>query len=154
MADYSTIDPWIISTNTPAEIAFLTDVFGATPRGEPVLNPDGRVGHAEIEIGEAVIMLFDADTTKPAHLRIFVDDAAAVLAKAEAAGARVVTTPTELFWGDITARFRDPQGHLWWIAQKLDVDPAEFESRSQDPKLVKAMEYVQSSLEYEFAREG
>lgn len=154
MADYTTIDPWVISADTRAEIAFLSDVLGAVPRGEPVLDADGKVGHAEVAIGDAVLLMFDAERTRPAYLRIYVDDAAAVMANAEAAGARVVTAPVEMFWGDITGRFRDPQGHLWWVFQKQDIDPAMIEQRAADPTFAEAMAYAQSSAADEFARDG
>ncbi len=123
MAEYTTIDPWVISADTPAEMDFLTNAFGAVPRGEPVLQPDGTVGHAEVAIGDSVLLLFDAPRTRPAYLRIYVDDIRATYASATAAGARVVTEPLEMFWGDITGRLRDPQGHLWWVFQKQELDP-------------------------------
>ena len=146
MAEYTTIDPWIISANTLAEISFLTEVFGATARAEPLLDEKGRVQHAELVIGDSVVLLFDSRQTLPTHLRVYVGDVHGVLARAESAGARVVTQPTELAWGDIVSRFRDPQGHLWWVFQKLDVDAGDVEQRAQDPRFQQAMEYVQSSL--------
>jgi uncharacterized glyoxalase superfamily protein PhnB len=68
---YSRVDPWVISSNTEAEIAFLETAFDAkeTP-GSRMLGPDGRIGHVEVEIGDAVIMLFDAQPDWPRHLRI------------------------------------------------------------------------------------
>ena len=145
MAEYATIDPWVISADTLAEIAFLTEVFGGVARAEPMLDGNGRVAHAEIAIGESVVMLFDSRETRPAYLRIYVDDVDAVLSRAQSRGARVVTRPTELAWGDVVCRFRDPQGHLWWVFQKLDIDVAEMERRAQDPRFQEAMEYVRSS---------
>lgn len=151
MAEYTTVDPWVISADTLAEIAFLTEVFGAVVRGEPLLNDSGRVAHAEVAIGDSVVMLFDARETRPAYLRIYVDDVAGAVARAEARGARVVTRPTELAWGDVVARFRDPQSHLWWVFQRLDIDIADMEQRAQDPRFQEAMVYVQSSAADEIA---
>lgn len=151
MAEYTTVDPWVISADTAAEIAFLTEVFGAAARGEPLLNDNGRVAHAEVAIGDSVIMLFDARETRPAYLRVYVDDVNTAVARAEAGGARVVTRPTELAWGDVVARFRDPQGHLWWVFQRLDIDSADMAQRAQDPRFQEAMEYVQSSAADEIA---
>ena len=145
MAEYTTVDPWIISADTLAEIAFLSDVFGAVARAEPLLDASGRVAHAELAIGDSVVMLFDARETRPAYLRVYVDDLDAVIARAESGGARVVTRPTELAWGDVVSRFRDPQGHLWWAFQKLDIDFADMERRAQDPRFQEGMAYVQSS---------
>ena len=66
------MDPWVISGDTDAEIAFLGAAFGAreTP-GSRMLGPDGRIGHVEVEIGDAVIMMFDSGPDwppTPAHL--------------------------------------------------------------------------------------
>ena len=68
-------------------------------------------------------------------------------------GARVVTEPTELAFGDVVARFRDPQGHLWWVHQHVeDVDPTELGRRFQQEAAVKAMLYVGDTLEQEMSR--
>lgn len=150
MAEYSTVNPWIISIDTPAEIAFLREVFGAVERGERMLGPDGSVGHAEVEIGDTVLMLFDLRDGRhvPSHLRVYVDDLQDVAARAAAMGARVITPPSELFWGDTVTRFRDPQGHLWWVFQRpaepLDEDT--IAGRLQDPRFQEAMRVVQQSL--------
>jgi PhnB protein len=89
---YSRVDPWVISSNTEAEIAFLETAFDAqeTP-GSRMLGPDGRIGHVEVELGDAVIMLFDAQPDwppTPAHLRVYVADTQETFDRAVAAGAR------------------------------------------------------------------
>src|SRR4051812_47732898 len=99
-ARYSRVDPWVISADTGAEIDFLEAVFGGreTP-GSRMTGPDGRIGHAEVEIGDAVLLLFDRDPgwpATPAHLRIYVSDARDAFQRALSAGAREVTRPTEL----------------------------------------------------------
>lgn len=67
----------------------------------------------------------------PAHLRIYVGDVAAAVERAIAAGARTVTHPTMLAFGERVARVRDPQGHLWWLHEHVeDVAPGELASRS------------------------
>ena len=153
---YSRVDPWVISADTDAEIAFLVAVFGAreTP-GSRMAGQGGRIGHVEVELGEAVIMLFDRDASwpaTPAHLRVYVADVQAAVDRAVAAGARVVTRPTELPFGERVARVRDPQGHLWWIHERFeDVDPADLAARFADPAALEAMAYVQSSAAAELA---
>lgn len=148
---YSRVDPWVISHDTDGEIAFLTAVFGAveTP-GSRMLGPDGRVGHVEVEVGESVIMLFDTPPgapLMPAHLRIYVPDATDAYQLALKEGARSVTEPTDLAFGERVARVRDPQGHLWWIHQRLeDVAAEELAERFADPAALAAMAYVQQSL--------
>jgi PhnB protein len=141
---YSRVDPWVISSDTEAEIAFLEAAFGAreTP-GSRMLGPDGRIGHVEVELGTSVVMLFDAQTDWPAlpsHLRVYVADTQATVERAIAARARVVTQPTDLAFGERVARVRDPQGHLWWIHQRIEeVDGDELRARFADPAAQQAM---------------
>src|SRR3954453_773469 len=155
-ARYSRVDPWVISADTGAEIEFLEAVFGAreTP-GSRMAGPDGRIGHVEVEIGDAVLMLFDRDPgwpATPAALRIYVADPPDAFERALAAGAREVTRPTELAFGERVARVRDPQGHLWWIHERFeDVDAAALAARFAAPAAQAAMAYVQESLRVELA---
>ncbi|MFI9103544.1 VOC family protein [Streptomyces fildesensis] len=155
---YSRIDPWVISQDTGAEIEFLSRAFGARERGSRILNADGTVGHAEVEVAGSVLMMFDRQPGwphLPAHLRIYTEDAQETVDEALAAGARLVTRPTELAFGDVAARVRDPQGHLWWIFQRVEeVGPEEMGRRFADPSYQAAMAYVQSSLAEELGRDG
>ena len=148
---HSRVDPWVISVDTDAELEFLATAFGAkeTP-GSRMQGPDGQIGHVEVELGESVIMLFDAQPgwpTTPAHLRVYVADTQQAFSQALAAGARPVTRPTELAFGERVARVRDPQGHLWWIHQRVEDVPAEdLGARFADPVAQEAMAYVRESL--------
>jgi PhnB protein len=155
-ATYSRVDPWVISRDTDAEIEFVSRAFGAQERGTRVLNADGTVGHAEVELGDSVVMMFDAQPgwpDLPAHLRVYVDDVQATVDHAVAAGARVVTRPTELAFGERVARVRDPQGHLWWIHERVEeLDPEEMGRRFAEPSFQQAMAYVQESLFDELTR--
>jgi hypothetical protein len=86
----------------------------------------------------------------PAHLRVYVGDVAAAVDQAVAAGARVVTKPTLLAFGERVARVRDPQGHLWWLHEHVeDVSPEELARRIADPAAHEAMAYVQGTLREE-----
>ncbi len=153
-ARYARVNAWVISSDTDAEVRFLTAVFGAaeTP-GSRILDPDGDIGHVEVEIGDSVIMLFDAKPgwpPTPAHLRIYVADVDVAVEQATAAGARVVTEPTMLAFGERVARVRDTQGHVWWLHERVeDVAPEELASRFADPAAREAMAYVQRSLREE-----
>lgn len=153
---YSRVDPWVISADTTAEIDFIAAVFGAveTP-GSRMPGLDGRIGHVEVDLGSSVIMLFDAGPEwppTPSHLRVYVADAQDIFDRAVAAGARPVTTPTLLAFGERVARFRDPQGHLWWVHQRVeDVPPEQLGERFADPAAQEAMAYVQHSLEAEMS---
>jgi len=154
---YANVNAWVISRDTDAEIAFLTAVFGAQERpGSRFVTEDGLIGHVEVSIGDTVLMMFDARpewTTIPAALRVYVDDAAATTQRAVAHGAREVTRPTELAFGERVARVSDPQGHLWWIHERFeDVAPDEMMRRFGEPAYQEAMAYVQASLTDELAR--
>ena len=129
----------------------MSRVFGAQERpNSRMLNADGTIGHVEVELAGSVVMMFDAQPgwpDLPAHLRIYVDDVQATVVEAVAAGARVVTRPTELAFGERVARVRDPQGHLWWIHERMEeLDPEEMARRFADPSFQQAMAYVQESL--------
>lgn len=145
---YHTVTPWLVSrVETAALIDFLVDVFDGVELGR--MEVGGVIGHAEVRIGDSVVMMFDRPqwTGTPGFLRLYVADDGEVLRRAVARGATVVTEPTELFWGDRVSRFRDPFGNLWWLHQRV-VEPTEEEMgrRLADPTFVKAMEYVQGSL--------
>ncbi|MBT2208213.1 VOC family protein [Actinomadura sp. NEAU-AAG7] len=145
---YTTVTPWIVTKDTAGLIDFITEAFGAEELSRLDVG-DGVIGHAEARIGDAIVMMFDSPFAieTPGLLRLFVDDADAVVRRAVGAGATVVTEPTELFWGDKVGRVRDPLGNLWWIQQRLaEPTPDEIAARAQDPRYAEAMTYVQSSL--------
>lgn len=151
---YARVNAWIISRDSDAEVKFVTSVFGAaeTP-GSRMFDADGDIGHVEVELGDTVLMLFDSKPEwppTPAHLRAYVSDAATTVERAVEAGARVVTRPTLLAFGERVARIRDPQGHLWWLHEWVeDVAPEELVSRFADPTALDAMSYVQRTLRQE-----
>jgi PhnB protein len=150
------IAPWIISPDTIAELEFLGAVFDAVERAEARIMNGDRVGHAEVDLAGMTVLLFDADPDwppTPAHMRVYVADLHRTLRAATDRGARVVTEPTELAFGDVVARFRDPQGHLWWVHQHVeDVDPAELGQRFQQEAAVTAMRYVGDTLKQDMTR--
>jgi len=144
---YHTVTPWIISQGDTAQVIdFLVAVFDGHDLGR--MEVGGVIGHAEVRIGDSVVMLFDKPQwpRTPSFLRLYVPDDAGVLSRAIARGARIVTEPTELFWGDRVSRFEDPFGNLWWIHQRV-AEPSEEEinRRLSDPTFIKNMEYVQSA---------
>ena len=141
----------MLAVNSDAEIQFLSRAFGAQERpNSRMFNADGTIGHVEVEFAGSVVMMFDAQPgwpDLPAHLRVYVDDVQTTVDDAVAAGARVVTRPTELAFGERVARVRDPQGHLWWIHERMEqLDPEEMARRFADPSYQQAMTYVQESL--------
>ena len=149
-AGYHVVTPWVISRDTARLIDFTRQVFGATELAR-VPDPGGGIAHAEVRIGDSVVMMFDArdgwpDT--PAFLRLYVTDADTACQRALAAGATPVTTVTGLFFGDRVGRIRDPLGNIWWIqAHVEDVDPADMAQRPHDPAAGDALRYVETSLD-------
>lgn len=147
---YGTVTPWIISPDTARLIDFTKAAFGARELAR-VPGPDGEIGHAEVRIGDSVVMMFDTrdgwpDT--PAFLRLYVADADTAYERALAAGATPVTAVTGLFFGDRVGRVRDPLGNIWWIQEHTeDVDPAELARRPRDPAAAEALRYVETSLD-------
>lgn len=145
---YTTVTPWIISPDTARLIDYVRAAFGAEELFR-LAGASGAVEHAEVRIGDAVVMMFDSRPEwppTPAFLRLFVDDADAVHRQAVAAGGTSVTEVTHLHFGDRVGRVRDPLGNLWWIHTRIEeVSAEEMERRLTDPVFIKAMEYVQSA---------
>ena len=145
---YTTVTPWLISADTAAELEFIRSAFGGEEIAR-VVGEDGRIGHAETRIGDAIVLLFDRPDgwpVTPCFLRLFVADADETFRRALTAGAAAVTEPTELFWGDKVGRVRDPLGNLWWIQQRVaELTPAEVEERAARPEFAAAMAYVTSA---------
>jgi PhnB protein len=147
---YGTVTPWVISRDTARLVDFVTEAFGGQELAR-VPGPDGGIGHAEVRIGDSVVMMFDAregwpDT--PGFLRLYVADADRIYDRALAAGATPVTPVTGLFFGDRVGRVRDPLGNIWWIqAHVEDVDPDELMRRPQDPAAMDALRFVETSLD-------
>ncbi len=144
---YTTVTPFILSHDTAGLIDFLMRAFDAVELGR-VTGEDGVIGHAEVRIGDAVVMACDTREEvgpTPAFLRLYVPDSEAVQKQAIAAGATEVTRQTVLFFGDRVGRVLDPFGNLWWIQTRLeDLDLEELERRASLPEYVEAMQYVQS----------
>jgi len=146
---YHAVTPWIIGRDTAGLMEFLAAAFDAEDLGGRVVGEDGYVQHAEMRIGDSVVMMFDHPgwPPTPAFLRMYVPDVHETLKKAVAAGGTVVTEPTHMFWGDVVARVHDPYRNLYWVHTRIEaVDPQELNGRMTDEKFLDAMQYVQSSL--------
>jgi len=145
---YATVTPWLISQDTPRLIDYVTEAFGAVELAR-VTGADRRVEHAEVRIGDSVVMLFDAAPgwpSTPGFLRLYVEDADETHRRAVAAGGTSVTEVTHLFFGDRVGRVRDPLGHLWWIQARVEeVSAEEMQRRLADPVFTAAMRYVQGA---------
>ena len=150
---YGRLAPWVISRDTAAELDFLAAAFGAAEQPGSRIMDGSRITHVEVDVGGCPLLLFDSGPgwpPTPSHLRVYVADVAQAMSAAVAHGGRVVTEPTELAFGDVVARARDGQGHLWWVHQHVeDVDPEEMGRRFAEEEQVVAMAYVGRTLEEE-----
>jgi PhnB protein len=138
----SVISPYLIVRDAATMLAFYRRVFGAIEAGRHA-QPDGRIGHAEIRIGGATVMLADefpemgivspltiGTARSPVSIHVYLDDVDDVYRKALDAGATPIREPADQFYGDRNAQFRDPSGHVWSIATHVeDVSSAEMEKR-------------------------
>jgi PhnB protein len=154
---YATVAPWIVTRDTAREIEFLITAFDGEELGR-VHAEDGSIGHAEVRIGDFVVLLFDAkkqwpDT--PALLRLYTKVVDEVYEKALRAGATSVTEIRDFAWGDRGGRIRDPLGNVWWLSEHVeDVEPDVLAERFADPEYVEAMRYAQESLDRELSGRG
>lgn len=132
--------PYLSIKGASDAIEFYKKAFGATETMR-LTGPDGRIGHAEIMIGKAKIMLADEHPEieflsprtlggTPVAIHVYVEDVDALAAQAEAAGAKVLRPVADQFYGDRTAGFEDPFGHRWHFAtHKEDVSDEEMQRR-------------------------
>jgi PhnB protein len=138
----SVISPYLIVRDAAAMLAFYRRVFGAIETARHV-QPDGRIGHAEVSIGGATVMLADefpemgivspltiGAERSPVLIHVYLADVDGVYRKALDAGGTAMREPADQFYGDRNAQFRDPSGHVWSIATHVeDVSPAEMAKR-------------------------
>jgi len=113
-----TVTPYLVVDDVLSLISFLTKVFGATSRGEPKVRDDGSIMHAEIEIGDSVIMMGEPQDGFPSissMLYVYVSDCDQVYEKALASGATSVIEPALYPHGDRYGGVQDLAGNTWWI---------------------------------------
>jgi PhnB protein len=140
---YNTVTPYLAVEDAAAAIDFYRRAFGAKERVR-MPGPDGKVMHAELEIGDSLVMLSDpfpqASTAPPKELGgtsasvfLYVEDTDTLYREAVDAGGTSLMEPDDMFWGDRFASVQDPFGHTWTIATHVeDVSPEELERRSQE----------------------
>lgn len=153
--NYGTVDPYLIVRGVEKFITFLESAFDAKLELK-VPNPDGTIGHAEVRIGDSVLLMFDANEAwpdTPAFLRIYVQDADETFAKALAAGATEVTGLMDGFTGERGARVCDPFGNVWWIQTRFEnVGYEEMGKRAGEQKYIDAMKIAQDTFDQEMRR--
>jgi uncharacterized glyoxalase superfamily protein PhnB len=154
--DKSTVTPYVAANGADRFLDFVEAVFTSEKAGR-VRNPDGTVGHAEIRIGDSVVMAFDSRPEwpeTPSFLSVYVDDSDAVVERALAAGATLVTElTTSGIVGERGGRIKDPVGNIWWVQTKVEeVDEATMLARFADPAELAIMRRVQDSFDQEMRR--
>jgi len=140
---YRTLSPFLAVEDAAAAIDFYIRAFGARERMR-MPGPEGTIAHAELELGDSVLMLsdpFPQSTSKPPKdlggvsggLFMYVEDVDAVMQQAVDAGATVTMPAEDMFWGDRFGSVTDPFGHQWQIATHLeDVTPEQMAERSRE----------------------
>lgn len=140
---YHTATPYLILSDADKAIAFYKRAFGATELMR-FPAPGGKIGHAEIKIGDSRIMLADefpdmgyrgptAFGGSPVSIMLYVEDVDAVAAQAVSAGAKITKEVKDQFYGDRLGTIEDPFGHIWHVStHKEDVAPDEMDRRVKE----------------------
>ena len=139
---YHRVTPYLVVDGAADAIEFYKRCFGATELMR-MPGPDNKIGHAEIKIGDATVMLADevpqmghksprALGGSPVSLLLYVEDVDRTVEGAVAAGAKLLRPVENQFYGDRTGGIEDPFGHQWYVATHVeDVSPEEMEKRSE-----------------------
>jgi PhnB protein len=142
---YNSITPYLVIKGAAEAIDFYKNVFGATEVMR-MAQADGRIGHAELKIGDSHIMLADEFPemeyrgplslgSSPVSILLYVEDVDDIVGRAVAAGAKILKPVQDQFYGDRSGFIQDPFGHLWGVAtHKEDVSPQEMEERMKKQK--------------------
>ena len=140
---YPRVTPYLCVDGADAAIAFYTKVLGATEKVR-MGAPQGKIGHAELELGDSIVMLADEHPEvgflgpktvggTPVTISVYVEDVDAVYERAVAEGASSERPVEDQFYGDRTGQFQDPFGHRWHVATHVeDVPPEEMQKRAAE----------------------
>jgi PhnB protein len=138
---YHSVTPYLSIKGAAAAIDYYKEAFGATELFR-MAGPDGKIGHAEIKIGNSPIMLADEFPEmefvspqtlggSPIGLMIYVDDVDTMFQRAISKGAKEIKPLQNQFYGDRSGTLKDPFGHVWTVATHVeDVAPEEIEKRA------------------------
>ena len=139
---YNSVTPYLVIKGAAKAIEYYKNVFGATVVVR-MDGPDGKVGHAELQMGDSRIMLADENPAmgyrsaesigaSPVSLYVYMPDCDAIVEKAAKQGGKILKPVADQFYGDRSGFFQDPFGHLWGVAtHKEDVSPEEMEERAK-----------------------
>jgi PhnB protein len=139
---YHSLTPYLAVEDASKAIEFYKDAFGADELLR-MPGPDGKIAHAELQIGDSKLMLSDpfpqSDVRPPSErggptgsIFMYVEDVDATFDQAQRAGAEVVSELEDMFWGDRFGTLSDPFGHVWSVAtHKEDLSEEEMAERSK-----------------------
>ena len=140
---YRTVTPSLTVRDGAKAIDFYKKAFGAQERMR-LPGPDGRLMHAELKVGDSIVMLGEempemgckapvSVGAVSSSLYVYVPDVDAAFKRAVEAGAKAIMPPADMFWGDRFGTVEDPSGHRWGLAtHKEDPSPAEMEKRKNE----------------------
>jgi PhnB protein len=132
---YRSVTPYLVVEGAASVLEFVKQAFGAEEKLR-METPEGKIGHAEAQIGDSMVMMGDAgdqNPAMPAMIHLYVDDCDATYERALAAGGTSEREPTDQFYGDRSAGVRDSAGNLWWIATHVeDVPEDELAKRMEE----------------------
>ena len=151
---YHTLTPSLTVRNAERAIEFYKQAFGAEVRGGVAKGPDGKVMHAELKIGDSVIMLTDEypefGSKSPQSigdsgtgLHIYLDNVDAAFDRAVKAGASVEMPVMDQFWGDRYGKLQDAFGHKWSIATHVKDMPADDMKKAMDEACAQMQDKMQ-----------
>jgi PhnB protein len=119
--EYSTVCPYLMIKDIDGQIDFLVKIFEASIK-EQLRMPDGKTQHAEVKIGDTVIMLSrleNGNPSRPSTNYVFVNDADNTFKSALLNGATEISKPDDKFYGIREAGITDLEGNTWWIGQHI-----------------------------------
>lgn len=131
---YHTITPYLVVRDAASLIGFLQQAFDAK-ESERIEAPDSSIIHAEVRIGDSVVMMGDAGENNPpmqTMLHLYLEDCDAAYRRALAAGATSLREPEDQFYGDRTGGVKDAFGNQWWFATRIEDVPSEVIQRRAD----------------------
>lgn len=153
-AGYTTVAPWVVTDDTGALLDFVAAAFDGEEIAR-VATEDGLIGHAEVRVGDTVVLAFDRRPewpVMPSLLRVWVPDADATFAQAIAAGAVVVTALDDNAFGQRGGRIKDPFGNIWWVVSDVEDVPEDLIwERLREPVYAEQMRVAQETLDAELS---
>lgn len=140
---YRSLTPYLVCSDASRAIDFYKQAFGAQEIAR-MAGPGGKIGHAELKIGDSMLMLSDempgsgnrspqALGGSPVSIFLYIEDIDSVFNRAVGAGAKADMPPQDMFWGDRFGHLTDPSGHKWALATHIeDVAPEEMQKRAKE----------------------